>query len=139
MALPAQVQRQAAAVQAHFNPDAQADDADANVEVIEEAAQTADQPPVDDEPSSPPTDEQAGGDTSTEETYEQRWRSLQGKYNAEIPRLHAERRELTKRVEQLEQLLSSLKEAPAAQPDTPAAKLITEQDVEDYGDSIDVM
>lgn len=139
MALPAQVQRQAAAVQAHFNPDAQADDADANVEVVEEVVQTADQPPVDDEPSSPPTDEQAGGDTSTEETYEQRWRSLQGKYNAEIPRLHAERRELTKRVEQLEQLLSSLKEAPAEQPDTPAAKLVTEQDVEDYGDSIDVM
>jgi hypothetical protein len=59
-------------------------------------------------------------------------------YNAEVPRLHAEKRELTNRVQQLEQLITSMNAKPV-QAQTPAQKLITEQDIEDYGDSIDVM
>lgn len=138
MALPAQVQRQSAAVQAHFSTQSQADDADATDEDVVEAEDTADQDEVVAKAEQPEADEQARGDAKEEDTYEQRWRSLQGKYNAEIPRLHAEKRELTKRVEQLESLLSTMSAQPKAEA-TPAEKLITDQDMEDYGDSIDVM
>jgi hypothetical protein len=41
-------------------------------------------------------------------------------------------------VQQLEQLIGSLSQKPA-QPQAPAQKHITDQDIEDYGDSIDVM
>ena len=65
-------------------------------------------------------------------------------YNAEIPRLHAGKRELADRVSQLEKLLSTtvnkIEPTPATpvEPEKPQV-LITEQDMEDYGDSIDVM
>jgi hypothetical protein len=139
MALPAQVQKQSEAVNKLYeelNAD-QGEVADDPQELADnEAADSGDE-----HASRPHSLEQAtGASDDEEETYEQRWRSLQGMYNAEVPRLHAEKRELTHRVTQLEQLLSSMNTAgsqPA--PQTAAEKLVTDQDIEDYGDSIDVM
>jgi len=145
MALPAQVQKQSEAVNKLYEElngkpeEAGVDSAEAAEETV--GVDTADTADSDGGQAPAPRQEEqnAVGDKDEEETYEQRWRSLQGMYNAEVPRLHAERRELTNRVQQLEQLLASMTAKPSGQAETPAEKLITEQDIEDYGDSIDVM
>lgn len=91
------------------------------------------------------TDEQGSPDTNTKDTWEQKYKTLQGMYNAEVPRMKAENRELNARVAQMEALFSSMSSNPEQsesaklkQP-TAANPLITDQDVEAYGDSIDVM
>lgn len=91
-------------------------------------------------PESAPN-EQRRTDT-TSETAEQRYRTLQGMYNADTARLRAENQQLNARLSQLEQLLSTLSAQSAggvAQQQTQAQKLVTDKDVEEYGDSIDVM
>jgi len=73
-----------------------------------------------------------------EDTFAQKYRTLQGMYNAEVPRLKSENKELSNRVAHLEQLLANLSTAPApTQAGEP--KVLTEQDIADYGDTIDVM
>jgi len=145
MALPAQVRKQAEAVDKLYNElneNVVGQGGDDTAEVVQQAVEdnrTEDQ--ADNrggQAPAPKAKEQAEGTKDEDETYEQRWRSLQGMYNAEVPRLHTEKRELGKRVQQLEQLITSMNAAPAKQ-QTPAEKLITEQDVEDYGESIEVM
>jgi hypothetical protein len=60
-------------------------------------------------------------------------------YNTDVPRLNATNRSLDGRVAQLETLLSELntKQEPTTQ--EPIQSLITEDDVKEYGDSIDIM
>jgi len=90
--------------------------------------------------------EQTADDTrSQEETYEHKYRTLQGKYNVEIPRLQHQNRDLVQRMQQLEQLLASMSSepqsrAPQGQPQAATAqRYVTDEDVADYGDSIEVM
>lgn len=142
MALPAQVRKQAEAVNKLYeelNADAgqQGDTAEAGQGSDEglSAARAADS--GEGQAPAPKAQEQGGGD-KTEKTLEQKYKTLQGMYNAEVPRLHAEKRELASRVQQLEQLIATMNARPAQQ-QAPVQKLITEQDVEDYGDSIEVM
>ena len=74
------------------------------------------------------------------EDFAQKYKTLQGMYNAEVPRLHRQTKEQAQRLAEMEQLLSSIQQqqqkssAPA-----PETKYVSEQDVEEYGDSIDVM
>lgn len=88
----------------------------------------------------PPAEQGRTGNTNGEQTAEQRYRTLQGMYNADTARLRAENTQLNQRVTQLEQLLSTLS-AQQQQPQSQATqeRLITDKDVEEYGDSIDVM
>lgn len=77
------------------------------------------------------------------ETFEQRWRTAQGMYNAEVPRLTAQNQELTARLQSMEQLIATMQTAPkpVAEPE-PAPVLestLTEGEKEEYGDSIDIM
>lgn len=145
MALPAQVRKQSEAVNKLYeelNADTEqaVDTTEPEQERVEDVSQDehADRA-ANGAPKSKQQTEQAAVDPDDEEeTFEKRYRSLQGMYNAEVPRLHAEKRELNNRVQQLEQLIASMNAAPAT-PQEPAPKLITEQDLEDYGDSIDVM
>lgn len=89
---------------------------------------------------SAPAEQGRPGTPKEEQTAEQRYRTLQGMYNADTARLRAENNQLSQRVAQLEQLMASLSAAPApTAQQTPAQKLITDKDVEEYGDSIDVM
>jgi len=62
-------------------------------------------------------------------------------YNAEVPRLHQQNREMTQRVQQMEQLLASIssQQQQAATPQAGDDKLVTDKDVEEYGESLDVM
>lgn len=90
---------------------------------------------------SPAGEHKTGDDNVPEDTVLQKYKTLQGMYNAEVPRLHQQNREMTQRVQQMEQLLASLSaQQSSAQPQQPAVEqLISERDVEEYGESIDVM
>lgn len=74
--------------------------------------------------------------TSPSSDLEHRFKVLQGKYNAETPRLHAQVRELSEKLEQAVSALQSKADAPKQ----PEPKLVTDADVEAYGvDLVDMM
>lgn len=149
MALPEQIRKQAEAVQELYKQlgaeSEQGDTADApaNTETEGTAAPAADEPAAG--TSAPPAaSEQPAGDKPSEDI-QQKYRTLQGMYNAEVPRLHAQNRDLGSRIQQLEQLLATFSSAPAAAAPAagpaaaPQQRLVSDKDVEDYGDSIEVM
>ena len=144
MALPAQVRKQAEAVnklyeELNVDTTGQGNEAEAEaaVEYVEETGAARETDSGQEQAPAPKAAEQPASD-NTEKTLEQKYKTLQGMYNAEVPRLHTEKRELGNRVQQLEQLITSMNATPA-QEQAPAQKLVTEQDMEDYGDSIEVM
>ena len=141
MALPEQIRKQSEAI-SKFYETPPADEAQQN------AAATGDEVSENDEAngasaSAPEvaSNEQGRSTTTVDETAEQRYRTLQGMYNADTSRLRAEKQELTSRVEQLEKLLSSLSTAQPSQTAATATteKLVTQKDIDEYGDSIEVM
>ena len=141
MAVPEQVRRQSEAIAKHFEEQkTQTETTEANVESegrTQESVQQADS--VENEASAPALNEQkSAGNKDNEETFEKRYKTLQGMYNADTVRLRTENQQLNQRLTQMEHLLSTLSTSPA-----PAyaadKKLITEKDVEEYGDSIEVM
>ena len=74
--------------------------------------------------------------TSDDETWERRYKTLQGMFNAETARNKAEVAELK---DQLKQVLSELKESKVA-PTEPQRSLVTDKDVEDFGgDLVDLI
>jgi hypothetical protein len=89
-----------------------------------------------------PAGEQKPGDdkAASEETLVQKYKTLQGMYNADVPRLHQQTREQAARLQQLEQLIASMSSA-QSKPQEPAAapKLVSAAEVEEYGDSLEVM
>ena len=155
MALPEQIRKQTEAVQELYkqlngdenNGNEATPSADGDTSPSENTAQLA---PADENSASnnaAPShgNEQSHSDSSAEdnpnsETYAQKWRTLQGMYNAEVPRLHSQNRELNGRVHQMEQLLASLS-SQSKQPDQSVnvAPLVTDTDVAEYGESLDVM
>lgn len=149
MAIPEQIRKQTEAVQqlyAQLNADDSAG-ADTSAADAATAAQSAPDTSVADgntdanQATTSPADEQkAGGDNVSDDTLVQKYKTLQGMYNAEVPRLHQQNRQLNERVQQMEQLLASLsaQKESAAAPQT-VEKLVTEHDVAEYGESIDVM
>lgn len=140
MAVPDQVRRQSEDIAKLYEDLASDDPATAGEagQTPGEAAPTTKKPELASAPTAKPAEQGPAGNTNPDETAEQRYRTLQGMYSADTGRLRTENAQLTNRVTQLETLISSFTEQKAA---TPAAiqKLITEKDVEDYGDSIDVM
>lgn len=149
MALPEQIRKQAEAVQelykqlnAEGDQGQQADGSEA--EDAGTAAPAADAPAPDVAAPSPAAPEQKAGDDKAPEDIAQKYRTLQGMYNAEVPRLHAQNRELVQRVQQMEQLLATMSStakpaAPAQAPAPAPQRHVTDKDVEEYGESIDVM
>lgn len=150
MAIPEQIRKQTEAVQqlyAQLNADDSAGGATPPADGVTAESSAPDIAPADgntdtNEATTPPAGEQkAGGDNVSDDTVVQKYKTLQGMYNAEVPRLHQQNRELNQRVQQMEQLLASLsaqKESATAAPQV-VEKLVTERDVAEYGESIDVM
>ena len=66
-----------------------------------------------------------------EETWQQKYKTLKGMYDAEVPRLHADLRELKSQVESLRKAAEA-KPAEPVKPATPE-KLVTDADVEEFG------
>jgi hypothetical protein len=84
--------------------------------------------------------EHAGGDRDSEGNITQKYKTLQGMYNAEVPRLHSQNRELSNRVQQMEQLLATMSaQSNRVATNVPTEPLVTQKDQEEYGESLDVM
>lgn len=156
MALPEQIRKQTEAVQDLYK---QINGEDTNTGGGEQAPadgtvpqdtdddaqdnQFADANAGSDDASVSPANEQTadGKKAKPEGTLTQKYRTLQGMYNAEVPRLHQQNRELNSRVQQLEQLLSTLTTQAAASPALPQTteRLVSDDDIKEYGESLDVM
>lgn len=139
MAVPKQIQKQSEAVQALYKDlaDEQSASPDGEAPVVVEAPTPADS--VDGDAPAPALVEP--GKDAQEETFEQKYRTLQGMYNAEVPRLNAQNQELSGRVTQLEQLIAAMQAAPAPAPEPAPApqSVLTPEEQEEYGESIDIM
>jgi hypothetical protein len=144
MAIPEQIRKQTEAVQQLYQQLNADDNTGAGDNLPADGTVT---PPADendapnDATPSPANEHKSGDDNLPEETIVQKYKTLQGMYNAEVPRLHQQNREMVNRVQQMEQLLASLS-AQQANTDTQqpvAEKIVTDKDVEEYGESLDVM
>lgn len=145
MALPEQIRKQTEAVQELYKQ-LNVDDNTGEDQSSADGTVTPDAPAADENTASnsatpAPADEQKPGVESQAEDFAQKYKTLQGMYNAEVPRLHQQNREMTQRLQQMEQLLATMSQAPAASaaPQPVADKFVTDKDVEEYGDSIDMM
>lgn len=132
--LPKQLQRQAAEVtRIETEMAAAANEPATPTDIVAPPPETPPAAPA--TPPTPPPVPDAGTD------WEQRYRSLEGKYRAEVPRLHGELRELKASFSALETKLTATP-APAPAPETPKAKprLVTAKDAETFGpDLLDVI
>lgn len=142
MSVPEQVRKQTEAVQALYNdlenPTSPENGEVAPAPVVEPLTVVANSVP---EVAPTPTPvEQGNGDQ--EETFEQKYRTLQGMYNAEVPRLTASNQDLSARLQSMEQLVATMNTAPApvAEPaPVPVLTTLTDEEVSEYGESIDIM
>jgi hypothetical protein len=137
MSIPEQVRRQSEAIAKMYEPAPGGDTPTA-------PADDASAPPADggSEPvAEPSVSEQAQPAPAQNDASEQRYRTLQGMYNADTARLRAELSQRDTRLAQLENLLSSMGAARAPQAPQPPApeRIVTPKDMEEYGDSIEVM
>lgn len=151
MAIPEQVRKQSEAVQELYKqlndengtsaPAAGEAEAEQEVNEGSDDAPTADEVVENDDAQASADEQTADAPTQEDEnseTYAQRWRSLQGSYNATV----RQKSELEQRVMQMEQLLASLSEQssePTKQPEVQPQRYVSDQDVDEYGESIDVM
>lgn len=91
---------------------------------VAEEPKATEQPKV--EPSNP-----VEVDPQEEETWQQKYRTLQGMYDAEVPRLHAQLKELKAQMKELEK--PKVEEAPKPKE---RKKLVTDDDVQAFGEDL---
>lgn len=147
MAIPKQVKRQSEDVQALYKElngetekNAEETTAETSTEVPVEDTATAPSDSVEEQAPQSDADEHSTSDSKENKNeWEQKYKTLQGMYNTDVPRLNAQNKSLNDRVGQLESLLGDLNKQEAPVQEAPVEKLITEDDVKEYGDSIDVM
>lgn len=94
------------------------------------AEPTVDPQPADAAPQPEATPKPATSEVS-EDTWQQKYRTLKGMYDAEVPRLHAQVKELNQRMEQLQRAA----EAPKSEPQK-HEKLVTDADVQAFGEDL---
>lgn len=100
--------------------------------------ETEDRAAAEAEAAEPSTQESVPAQPDNDRLMEQRYRTLQGMYNAEVPRLQSQNKDLANRVQQLEGLLATMSQQKANPPQP--VKLVTDKDVEEFGeDTIDVV
>ena len=152
MALPEQIRKQTEAVQELY---AQLNGDGTNGEGQNSAADGG-TPPTESEATRTPTADAAADTNSatqsssvehtsddgkgSEENLTQKYRTLQGMYNAEVPRLHSQNKELSGRLQQMEQLLATISAQQSSarnMAQTQVDPLVTDKDVEEYGESLE--
>lgn len=72
--------------------------------------------------------------TPPAEDWEQKYKALQGKYNAEVPRMAGELREMKQQMQQL--MNAQAKPAEASKEEAPKKDVVSEQDLVDYGEDL---
>lgn len=133
MALPRQVEAQLKEIEAiEKQLQAPAEPAPAAVEPAP-AAQQNETAPTTAAESAPTTAVAEPAPAPAEDPkWEQRYKTLKGMYDAEVPRLHAQVKELTAAIAQLQ-----AQQAPAAPAPAPATqKLVTDEDVQAFGEDL---
>lgn len=137
MSLPKQVQAQAEEA-ARLEKQMLGIPEDAPIEGAEAGQESAEGQPVG-EAAMPQQDQEAQPIPSTpdsEETWEKRYKSLQGMFNAEVPRLQAQMKELQSQLSAERAKAEAADRVKAYQPE----QLVTDKDVEAFGsDLIDVI
>jgi hypothetical protein len=144
MAVPEQVRRQTEAVQSLYN--------DLNVPG-DQASQTSEAIPGQEVISETPVVAGSASEVApvaaaveqapvvqTENDWQQKYLTLQGMYNADVPRLQTQNQEMAGRLGSMEQLIATMQTASA--PESKAAapvSLLTETEVDEYGESIGIM
>jgi hypothetical protein len=99
---------------------------------------TPEQPPVSQAPAPPAP--AVVEPIKPEEDWRQRYLSLQGMFNAEVPRLNAQLKDQAAQLATLQQQLAHPHAQPAPTTQTPKTKLVTDKDVEVFGgDLIDLI
>lgn len=68
-----------------------------------------------------------------EEVWQQKYKTLQGMYDAEVPRLHAQLKEMQAQLDELKRKPEAAKEV---QPEQKRKKLVTDADVESFGQDL---
>lgn len=144
MAVPEQVRKQTEAVQELYanlnNPseespiEGEATDVPVTEVQPPQEAYSADDPA----PSSEPVEQ--GSDVQGE-SFEQKYKTLQGMFDSQVTQVHAQNRDLAQRVDQLQQLLATMESAPSAEPAVPTepVSLLSDEEKDEYGESIDIM
>ena len=92
---------------------------------VEEPQAPPEEPPQQDFAAPPEDPPQAKGDQAL---WEQKYKVLNGKYNAEVPRLLAGNKELTAKLNALQQELEALKNAPKRE------SLVKPEEIQEYGE-----
>jgi len=140
MALPKQVQAQLDEVEAlektltaRKEKPPKAKDA----EVVDEAETEIDDDAAETQKAPEPKKEEPADTSKTDvaDDFEQRYRTLQGKYDAEVPRLHQQVRDLT---DQLNTLSNKVNKPQPEQPTKPKEKVsyVTDADREEFGEEL---
>lgn len=83
-------------------------------------------------PQEPKQEQQLPPRSDDDDKWETRYRVLQGKYNAEVPVLQRQNRELEQRLDQMERLLTDMRPAEGAAAPT-GNQLVSEEEIADYG------
>ena len=139
MALPKQVQKQLKeveeyekALEAQKNAEA-VQDTDPEPEPLETGAEV-----VTETEKAPEPEAVAPADTSPtdveDETFKQKYKSILGKYDAEVPRLHQQVREMTEVTKQLQDELKALKVEPTKSKEK--VSLVTDADRAEFGEEL---
>lgn len=118
-------------------------------ELLEQANPTTQEAPVEEQQTEEPVAEVVEGDPlaepevleaepepvkqSEDETWERKYKTLQGMYNADVPRLRTEVADLKS---QLELAIAKLESASKKTEEAPAERLVTDKDVEDFGSDL---
>jgi hypothetical protein len=147
VAIPEQIRKQTEAVQELYkqlNPERPQGEEQSSADAPDQGEPVAEDPPADSNSETNDAPQQAAEQKPAEgkvpeDTVLQKYKTLQGMYNAEVPRLHQQNREMQQRLQQMEQLLSSMATPQSAPAAAAPEKLVTENDVAEYGDSIEVM
>lgn len=148
MAIPEQIRKQAEAVQELYKQlgaeetgtENAGENADAETTAAPDTSTPADSTVANNATPAPVSEQKAGADNVQEDVILQKYKTLQGMYNAEVPRLHQQNKEMQQRLQQMEQLLASVGSTKTTQPQTTTAeRLISDKDVAEYGESLDVM
>lgn len=106
---------------------------------VPDEGQTTAEPAEPEEPPAPegsqPSKPSEPSGKDDESLWEHKYHRLQGKYDAEVPRLHQQIKDLSGMVDALKQEVENAKAAP--QPETPPEpeKLVTDADIEEYGEA----
>ena len=140
MALPKQVEQQLKEIEAlekQLSGDVQQEQ-QTDVDPDTPTSAEPQDPITEAKPDTKPTESKAA--EVTEETWQQKYKTLQGMYDAEVPRLHAQVKELQNYVGQLKQQIDARPDpAPTQSTPAPRESLVTDDDVEAFGkDLIDV-